>query len=543
MTAPTRASARRLANGRHLDDLADELRTIRKSHDGDLNRSLLTEFVARHRLTHHDVDALLVALGQDDVASPDPSAASAMQAAPSEVADDDLIAVPGGDLAWMFGEEPESAPRRAAEDVVGLAFDDLVGDWSRRGGQLTQADVALLVSTRVLSPVQYGELLDLLDDAGVELSDPTGLRPRRAVKQGHELHGDVVGQYLRVISCYPMIDGSREIELWSLISQGVAAQGELDRTGGDTLASDVWRSLQARVEAGRRAHAELVCANLRLVVSIAKARHYESCGVEFADRIQDGNLGLMHAADKFDGSKGFKFSTYATWWIRQSIERGIGDRGSMIRVPIHFHERARKVRKAVFALAMRLDREPRLAEIADATGMEPGQVQAVLDLTPSVVSLDRLLGDEGDLHLSDVLVDEDGRDGRADPAEIVAHAMMREDLTRTLAVVLPERAVRILERRFGIGTGDEQTLDEIGAAYGVTRERIRQIQQKSLAMLRQNRCIAPLRAYFMDDSKAGPGGRHLEGTGSEQHQQPVAAAGVSGVRRLARQPGRRRRAG
>jgi RNA polymerase sigma factor (sigma-70 family) len=277
-----------------------------------------------------------------------------------------------------------------------------------------------------------------------------------------------------------------------------------------------------------------------LVVSIAKARRYESCGVEFSDRIQDGNLGLMRAAHKFDGSKGFKFSTYATWWIRQSIERGIGDRGSMVRIPIHFHERVQKVRKAVSKLSMQLDRRPSLAEIAEATGMEPGHVQAVLDLTPSVVSLDCLLGDEGDLRLSDVLVAEDERDGRADPAEIVAHAMMREDLTRTLAAVLSTRALRIVERRFGVGTGDEQTLDEIGAAFGVTRERIRQIQNKSLDMLRQDARVAPLRAYVIDDSKVGPAGGHLEETGSEQHHRPVPGAGVSGVRRLARPASRRR---
>jgi RNA polymerase primary sigma factor len=519
----------------------DELRTIRESHDGGLSRHFVAEFAARHRLTHRDVDALLAALDQDDSASPALGPVCTEEVVPSEV-DEDLIVAPGGDLAWMFGEEPESPPLRADDDFVGRALDDLLGDWSRRGGQLTRADVALLVSARGLSPVQHGELLDLLDDAGVELPDPMGPRPRRAAEQGYELHGKAVAQYLRAIGRYSLIDGSREIELWSLISQGAAAQGELDKTGGDALTLDVRRNLQAQVKVGRRAHAELVCANLRLVVSIAKARHYESCGVEFADRIQDGNLGLMRAADKFDGAKGFKFSTYATWWIRQSIERGIGDRCRIVRIPIHVHDRARKIRKMIYSLTARFDREPSLAEIADATGMEMGQVQAILDLTRPVASLDRLLGDEGDLHLSDVLIAEDDRDGRADPAEIVAHAMMRDDLTRTLAAVLPARAVRVLERRFGIGTGDEETLDEIGVSFGVTRERIRQIQNKSLDMLRENEYIASLRAYVMDDSKAGQTGYHQGEKRSEQHQRPVPAAGVSGVRRLARPPGRRRRA-
>ncbi|MFC0432556.1 RNA polymerase sigma factor RpoD/SigA [Kutzneria buriramensis] len=504
MATPTRASTCRTSNEARVGELVDELRAIRQTHDGGTGRQFLSEFATRQGLTHRDIDVLLVALSQDDAASPDPGATGA-EVVLSEVPEEAQIVVPDGDLAWMFREEPEAPPLRAVTDLVGRAFDDLLGDWSRRGGHLTRADVALLASTRGLLPDQYCELLDLLTDARVELPDPTGPRPMRAAEQRDEYQGDAVGQYLRAIGRFALIDGPREVELWSLISQGAAAQGELDEAGDRTLAPDIRRGLRSQVQAGRRAHAELVCANLRLVVSIAKARHYESSGVDFADRIQDGNLGLMHAADKFDGSKGFKFSTYATWWIRQSIERGIADKGNTIRVPAHVYERVRKVRRTAARLAARLDRQPSLAEVADATGMEPGQVQAVLDLVQSVVSLDHLLGDGEDLRLSDVLAAEEDRDGRADPAEIVAHAMMREDLMRGLAAVLSARAVEILERRFGIGTGDEETLDEIGASFGVTRERIRQIQKKSLDMLRQDRSIASLRAYVMDDSEpVGP---------------------------------------
>jgi RNA polymerase primary sigma factor len=525
-----------------IDDLVDELRAIRESHDGHLSRSFVVEFAARHRLTHRDVDALVVALSQVNSASSDSGSASTEKAALSEV-DKDPIA-PGDDLAWMFGEEPETSPLRTAGDVVGKALDDLLGDWSRRGEQLGQVDVALLVGTRGLNAAQHGELLDLLDDAGVELApDPAGPRPRRAAVQGYEFQEKAVSQYLRAIGRYPLIDGPREIELWSLISQGVAAQGELDKIKGDEPSSDVRRRLCAQVEVGRRARAELVCANLRLVVSIAKAKHYESCGVEFIDRIQDGNLGLMRAADKFDGAKGFKFSTYATWWIRQSIERGIGDRGRAVRIPIHVYERSRKVRRAVHHLTARLDREPSLAEIADATGMERGEVQAIFDLTRPVDSLDRLLGDEGDLHLSDVLVSEADRDGRVDPVEIVAHMMMREDLMRALDAVLPAKAVQVLARRYGIGTGDEETLDEIGVSLGVTRERIRQIQNESLDTLRKNDYIASLRAYVTDETNDGQADIRQGEKCGEQHQQPVAPTGVPGVRRLARSPGRRRRAG
>jgi RNA polymerase primary sigma factor len=447
-----------------------------------------------------DVGRPSVALAEDDTSSSDRGATDRGEIDPTGVTGEGWPSASGSDLAWMFGEEPEQPPLPAADDIVGRALDDLLGDWSRRGGRLTRADVSLLTSTRGLTSAQHGELLSFLEDAGVELPHPTGPRPRRAGQQGYEFHEDAVGQYLRTICRYPLIDGPREVELWSLISQGAAAQNELDKNG-NTLPADLRRSLRTQAEAGRHAHADLVCANLRLVVSIAKARQYDSCGVEFADRIQDGNLGLMRAADKFDGSKGFKFSTYATWWIRQSIERGIGDRGRLVRVPIHFHERIQKVRRAVSRLTARLDHKPSLAEIADATGMEPGQVQAVLDLARPVASLDQLLGDEGDLHLSDVLLTEEERDGRTDPAEIVVHATMRADLKRLLAEVLPPRAVLILERRYGIGTGEEETLDKIGEAFGLTRERIRQIQNKSLTEVRQSALVDALRPYLVDDSK------------------------------------------
>ncbi|PWU54788.1 RNA polymerase subunit sigma [Micromonospora sp. S4605] len=519
----------------------NELRTILDRRGDRQTQSLVADFVARHRLTHRDVNALLVALTQHDVtAAPETFVAAAKADGTDDdfAADEPVAAVlgpigapgtgepyttaesaeanaPDDDLAWMFGEEePEIPAPRAADDLVGRALDDLLGDWARTGGQLTRAEVAVLATKRRLSPAQHGELLALLEQAGVDLPDPTDVRPRRAAPKGYEFHGDSVGQYLRAISRYPLIDASREVELWSLISDGIAAQEELDAAGDGRLARTVRRSLQTRAVAGRRAHAELVCANLRLVVSIAKARHYEFSGVEFADRIQDGNLGLMRAADKFDGSKGFKFSTYATWWIKQSIERGIGDRGRLIRVPVHVHDQLQKVRRAVSKLTARLDREPSLAEISDMTGMEPGKVQWALDLMQPVRSLDALLGDDGDLRLSDVLAREEERDGRTDPAEIVLHARFHADMARTLRTILPERAVRIVERRFGLGTGEEETLEDIAVDYGVTRERIRQIQSKSLAKLRESGEAAGLWSYLGDNRKAGWSGGSVGRTAS-----------------------------
>jgi RNA polymerase primary sigma factor len=524
------ASSQRSTGGRTAvtRSMIDELRVILDARGLQPAQQLVVEFVARHGLTHRDIDALLVALAEDhagDVRAADDDRPT-IGRPPVEVSDVPLVPVTAvetptslstamdadrtdaseDDTAWMFGEEPESPITRTADDLVGQTFDDLLGDWLRTGGQLDRADVALLATRRGLSAAQHGDLLTLLENAGVDLPEPSDVRPKRAASKGYELHGDAVSQYLRTIGSYPLINASREVELWSLISQGAAAQLELDADHG-ALARSVRRGLRNRVEDGRLAHTELVCANLRLVVSIARAGHYEFSGVEFADRIQDGNLGLMRAADKFDGSKGFKFSTYATWWIRQSIERGIGNRGRAIRIPVHAHEHVQSVRKHVAKLAARLGREPTLAEVADMMCMDPGLVQGALDLMRPIRSLDELLGDEGDLRLSDVVAHEEDRDGRTDPAQVVVHAMFHADVIRVLRTLLSERAACIVERRFGIGTGDEETLEDISVDYAVTRERIRQIQHKAMTTLQKSEQVAALRSYLVDDSKAGwPGG-------------------------------------
>lgn len=484
-----------------IDSLANELRSISASHGGHMGRRTVYEFAERHRLSHCDVDRLLAALDQDELGSIEQGADSTSVDEPRQTVVDLADEPVSGDVAWIFGDEPELTVLRSADDVVGQASDDLLGDWLRKGERLAQADVALLVSKRGLSPLQHHELLERLADAGVELDDFAPLRRRHDVRTRH--YHDAVGQYLKALASYPLIDGPREIELWSLISQGVEARDELNHSAGDGSGVALRRGLQAQVERGRRAHSELVCANLRLVVSIAKLQRYESSGVELLDRIQDGNCGLMRAANKFDGSKGFKFSTYATWWIRQSIERGIGDRGRLIRIPVHMHEKAQKVRKAVRDLTGRFGREPELAEISDETHMEPGEVQALLDLGRPVISLDGLLGVDGDLRLSDVLAAEDCRDGRTDPAQIAVHTLMREDLIRALRSRLSPREVQVLERRYGVGTGNEETLEAIGASLGVTRERIRQIEKVSFAKLSKSKCTTSLRSYIMDDSRFG----------------------------------------
>jgi RNA polymerase primary sigma factor len=500
----------------------DELRTMLHGRDAHEAHSLVSEFVSQHRLTHRDVDALLATLASADLPdSPDPSArrliagdevgvnkpgdltpglvdGTGPDAEFDELAEETGIPDPDDGLAWMFSVDPEPARPHVADDLVGQTVDDLLGDWARTGGRLTRAEVATLATGRKFTAVQYRELLERLEDAGVDLFDGKGSEPGQANTVGDHRR-DSIGQYLAEIGRYSLIGAAREVELWSLIAQGHAALAELEATNADDLALETRRSMQTQIEAGRRAHAELVCANLRLVVSIARARHYESSGVEFADRIQDGNVGLLRAADKFDGSKGYKFSTYATWWIRQAIERGIGDRGRIIRIPVHLHEVVQKVRRAVSKLTARLDRRPSLAELADMTGMDPGKVQAALDLMQPCRSLDQLFGEDGDLRLSDTLVGQEDRDGRTDPAAIVIQTMFHDDVIHTLQEVLPLRSAEVVARRFGLRTGDKETLEDIAADFGVTREWIRQIQAKSFEKLQADQRVAALRSYVVDE--------------------------------------------
>lgn len=502
----------------------DELRAIIDNQDVHQAQSAIAKFVARHRLTRSDIDALVAALARPHASSDHtrPSDATPVAEAPTTTSATDTTTgtgtatgtnvsslepkpdddPPDSDAGWMFDDDPAPPVPFPADDVVGQAFEDLLGDWTRTGGRLTRAEVALLATRRSLTTAQTGELLGRLADAGVDLAAVSDAGPVRSAAKGSELPDDTVRQYLREIGRYPLINAAREVELWSLMVQGAAARTALD-TGGTDLSAADRRSLRSRVIEGQRAHTALVCANLRLVVSIAKARQYRQSGVEFADRIQDGNLGLMHAARLFDGSKGYKFSTYATWWIKQGIEQGIGNHGRTIRIPMHVHDRVQRIRRAARKFADRLDREPTLDELADAIGMEPGKVQAMLEISQPVLSIDLLLSMDGDLRLADVLVHDEERDGRTDPATIIEHATLRGEIDRLLRTVLPDRAANVIRRRFGLGTGAEETLDDIAADHGVSRERIRQIQGKAMSKLQRSTETVALRPYLVSEPGHG----------------------------------------
>ncbi len=290
---------------------------------------------------------------------------------------------------------------------------------------------------------------------------------------------DPVRMYLKEIGKVNLLTSDEEVELAKSMGAGMEAAeqlAELERTG-EEIPPEVRRELEQMIKKGERAKQRLAEANLRLVVSIAK--RYVGRGMQFLDLIQEGNLGLIKAVEKFDFTKGFKFSTYATWWIRQAITRAIADQARTIRIPVHMVETINKVIRVNRQLLQELGHDPTPEETAAEMNMPVERVREILKIAQEPVSLETPIGEEEDSHLGDFIPDEDA----SEPAEAASATLLKEQLVDVLSTLTP-REEKVLKLRFGIEDGRTRTLEEVGKEFNVTRERIRQIEAKALRKLR-----------------------------------------------------------
>jgi RNA polymerase sigma factor (sigma-70 family) len=296
---------------------------------------------------------------------------------------------------------------------------------------------------------------------------------------------DLVRAYLNGIGRTKLLTAEQEVELAKRIEAGLLAEEKL---GGEVPDERLAADLDTVATEGRRAKNHLLEANLRLVVSIAK--RYTGRGMAFLDLIQEGNLGLIRAVEKFDYTRGYKFSTYATWWIRQAITRAMADQARTIRIPVHMVEQVNRMVRARRDLATSLGREPTIAEVAAALGVAEFQVLELMSYDREPVSLDQAVGEDGESALGDFVV---GHDPRDEPADTVSQGELRNEVEIVLAT-LSQREQAVIRLRFGLDDGRQRTLDEVGREFGLSRERIRQIEKVTLLKLRQ-----PSRAKRLED--------------------------------------------
>ncbi|SFR78030.1 RNA polymerase primary sigma factor [Agromyces sp. CF514] len=328
---------------------------------------------------------------------------------------------------------------------------------------------------------------------------PTGALVLRAVDDEDEVPvyssaitgatADPVKDYLKQIGKVALLNAAEEVELAMRIEAGLFAEEKLSHMTDAEKRSQLGRELQWVAKDGQRAKSHLLGANLRLVVSLAK--RYTGRGMQFLDLIQEGNLGLIRAVEKFDYTKGFKFSTYATWWIRQAITRAMADQARTIRIPVHMVEVINKLARVQRQMLQDLGREPTPEELSRELDMTPEKVIEVQKYGREPISLHTPLGEDGDSEFGDLIEDTEA----VVPADAVGFTMLQKQL-ESLLDSLSEREAGVIRMRFGLGDGMPKTLDQIGDTFGVTRERIRQIESKTMAKLRHPSRSQSLRDYL-----------------------------------------------
>jgi RNA polymerase primary sigma factor len=322
----------------------------------------------------------------------------------------------------------------------------------------------------------YAWSSDLIDDAGYQQALDTD---------------DVVGLYLKEAGRVPLLTGSQEVELAKRMERGLLATKKLKEVG-DRLSPDDRYLLQDLVGDGEAAQEHLVRANARLVISVAKK--YIGRGVHFLDLIQEGNIGLIRATNKFEYQRGHKFSTYATWWIRQAVSRAVADQGRTIRVPVHMGDQLNRMRRVQLTLLQELGRDPSIEELAVGMETTPDKVEHLLEISRRPVSLETPIDEDGDSTFGDFVEDT----STPAPADEVATHLLHEQLQGALNK-LPQREAQILRLRYGLEDGRVYTLEEVGQTIGVTRERVRQLEAQALNRLRQSSAHIILRDYLYGD--------------------------------------------
>jgi RNA polymerase primary sigma factor len=363
----------------------------------------------------------------------------------------------------------------------------------RSRGFVTTGDVTTAIDRAELTGDALDGVVRVLADEGIEVLDTqveeepdTKLPDTDADTARRAGTSDLVRIYLREIGRVPLLTAEDEVELAKSIEAGLYAEEKLN--SGFTLSAGDRADLEWLAADGVRGKQRLIEANLRLVVSIAK--RYIGRGLVFLDLIQEGNLGLIRAVEKFDYTRGYKFSTYATWWIRQAITRAIADQARTIRVPVHMVETINKLARVQRQLHQELGREATVEELAHEMGVEPERVAEIQRIAQEPVSLQSPIGEE-ESDLGDFIEDADA----VVPIEAAAFIMLQDQLDRVLCE-LSEREQRIIQLRFGLSDGHPRTLEEVGREFGVTRERIRQIESKTLAKLRHPSRALLLREYL-----------------------------------------------
>ncbi len=376
---------------------------------------------------------------------------------------------------------------------------DKLLELARGRGFITYDEILALVPEPERAIEELDQLYAALGAEGIaviELPADSPTLPSLTPHADDEPHGmpdlgdvaldDPVRMYLQEIGQVPLLTASEEVTLAKAMEAGHLARTAL---ANDGVPRELRYEYQRMVESGIDARRHLIQANLRLVVSIAKK--YTSYGLTMMDLIQEGNIGLMRAVEKFDYTKGHKFSTYATWWIRQAITRAIADQSRTIRLPVHMGEAISQVKRASHKLQQSMQRDPSPEEIADVMGISAGKVRRTLEASMHPLSLEMPVGQEGDGRMGDFIED----DRIATPAEAATMTMLREQIEEVLCK-LPERERKIIQLRYGLNDGKYRTLEEVGVEFGITRERIRQIEAVALRKLRHPHLGKKLRGYL-----------------------------------------------